>query len=166
MTKSSSVILCIYFILVFRFRIHLYYQITLFFLSQGYLRRERSSLGLMLRTPVRRNAASWTKTSSPMRLKSFTERVDSMVPLTSQTPLGLTGVEVGAELDGSQTGTKQKNMSNQLGEIVIFMEERMRGSSHSRNGLHFQSWRVGIYHNFPVIDTEWCIVGPSSLNPM
>lgn len=89
-----------------------------------------------------------------MRPKSFTERVDSMVPLTSQTPLGLTGVEVGAELDGSQTGTKQKNMSNQSGEIVIFMEERMRGSSHSRSGLHFQSWRVGIYHNFPVIDTE------------
>lgn len=79
-----------------------------------------------------------------MRLKSFTERADSMVPLTSQTPLGRTGVEVGAELDGSQTGTKQKNMSNQLGGIVIFTEERARGSSHSGSGPRIQSWRVEV----------------------
>lgn len=89
------------------------------FLSQDYLHRERSSHGLMLRTPARRNAASWMKTSWPMRPKSFTERADSMVPSTSQTPPARTvvevevEVEVGAEQDGSQTGTKQKNMYNQ-----------------------------------------------------
>lgn len=114
------------------------------FVSQGYLHRERSSHGPMLRTPARRNAAYWKKTSWPMRLKSFTERVDSMVPLTSQTPLSQKGVEVGAELDGSQTGIKQKNMYNQSGEIVIFMEKRVRGSSHSGSGPYFQSRRVGV----------------------
>lgn len=92
-----------------------------------------------------------------------------MVPLTSQTLLGRTGVEVGAELDGCQTGTKQKNMSNQLGGIVIFMEERMRGSSHSGSGLYFQSWRAEDWkHDFPayrhrVIDS-WTLSTMNTMN--
>lgn len=83
-----------------------------------------------------------------MRLKSFTEQADSTVPLTSRARPDQTGVEVGEELDGSQTGTKQKNMYNQSEEIVIFMEERVIGSLHSGSGLHFQSRRDEIKPKF------------------